>query len=161
LYQTYSENPQDFQRPLEVNLARIVLKDKETAAKVREELLAGKDFNTLLQRYTVNNEDRFTNGVLGYRSIKDYGFNANALSGLENGELSEVIEYKPTEYHIYKMLGRNESRLLSFDEARDMVDQYLTRRKLTELQKSTIEQVKNKHNAVIKTQKLSELTIQI
>lgn len=161
LYQTYSENTQDFFKPLEVNLGRIVLGDKEKALTVLRALEDGEDFNTLLQQHTVSNEDRFTNGELGYRSIKDYGFNANALSQLEIGELSDVIEYKPSEYHIYKMLGRKEGRLLSFDEAKSLVENYLTRRKLMELQKSTIEQVKNKHNAVIKTEKLKELTIQI
>ena len=50
---------------------------------------------------------------------------------------------------------------MNFEEARDQVNNFLTTRKLKSLRASTIEDVKKKHNAVIDTQKLKELTIQI
>ena len=83
------------------------------------------------------------------------------LASLKVGEISEVIHYETGRYHIYKCLGREEADGQSFEEARDQVNNFLTSKKLKSLRASTIEDVKKKHNAVIDTQKLKELTIQI
>ena len=54
-----------------------------------------------------------------------------------------------------------EGRSLSFEEARESVDVLLTKKKLKLLKDNTIEDVKEKHNALIDIEKLNQVTIQI
>lgn len=161
LYNEFSNNPDNFSKPLEVNLSRIVLNSENEAKKALAELEKGTSFDELVHKYTVNNEDRFVNGELGLRSIKDFGFSANQLAKLQVNEVSGVIQYQQNEFHIYKCLNRVEARAMVFSEARDLVDNFLTKKKLNELRASTIDQVKEKHDAEINLQKLQELTVQI
>jgi parvulin-like peptidyl-prolyl isomerase len=161
LYNTFLENEDNFAKPLEINLSRIVLNSEKDAVVVLEELSKGSSFESLVKKYTVNNEDRFVDGELGYRSIKDFGFNSNQLAELKIGDVTGIVQYQQGEYHIYKCLGRIESRSMVFSEARDLVDDFLTKKKLNVLRASTIDQVKEKHRAEINLQKLQELTIQI
>lgn len=161
LFEAYQENRDNFYTPLQVSMQRIVLSDEDQANRLRGELTAGANFTEAVSTFTTNNEDRFTNGELGFQSIKEYGFNSTALARLEVGELSEVLQYSENEFHIYKMLDRMEAKPMSFAEAQPMVDQFLTRKKLQELRARLIEDVKEKHNAVVDLEKLNELTIQI
>ena len=161
LYTTYQQNQENFYIPMEINLARVVVASKEEANQVLAELGQGVPFTDLVKKYTINNEDRFTDGELGYESIKNYGFLGTTLAKLDRGDVSEVIEYQANEYHIYQCLGRIEARSQSFAEARDQVNEFVTRKKLQELKATTIEQVKAQHNAVVDLEKLKELSIQI
>lgn len=161
LFSEYQNNRDNFVKPLEINLARIVVDSKKKGQELLIEIENGTSFEELVLNHTINNEDRFTNGELGFESIKNYGFNGTKLAGLEIGETSEVIQYQENEYHIYKCLGRDESSFLSFAQAQDFVNDFLTKKKLQELRSSTLMEVKNKHNAVIDIEKLEELTIQI
>lgn len=161
LYNEFSNNQDNFSKPLEINLSRIVLNSENEAKRVLVELEKGASFDDLVHKYTVNNEDRFVNGELGLRSIKDFGFSANQLAKLQVNEVSGVIQFQQNEFHIYKCLNRVEARAMVFSEARDLVDNFLTKKKLNELRASTIDQVKEKHDAVINLQKLQELTVQI
>jgi parvulin-like peptidyl-prolyl isomerase len=161
LFNFYEANKTDFYQPAQINLQRLVLKTKEDAHRMLELLDEGASFKELVTTYTINNDDLFTNGVLGFASVKSYGFMATKLANLEKDEISEVLQYQNNEYHIYKMLDRVEAKPLSFNEAKDQVDQLLTRQKLNELRAETIENVKERHDAVVDLEKLKELTIQI
>jgi foldase protein PrsA len=161
LYAEYQNNPGLFEEPLQINLQRLVVSSEDVANKLRSQLLNGADFTKLVAAHTTNNEDRFTNGELGYSSIKTFGYQAPKLAGLKVGEVSEVIPYHANEFHIYKCLGLIQPQSLSFSEARDKVDNYLKNKKFRELRSTTIEQVKAEHNATVDIEKLNELIIQI
>lgn len=161
LYEEFSKNDEVFEKPLEVNFSRIVLSTKEDAESILERIGNGESFEKLVNQYTINNEDKFTSGEQGFKSIKDYGFNGMNLSKLRVNEVSEIIQYQENEYHIYKCLGRTEPRMPIFAEVQDLVNDYVTRNKLQVLRAETIQKVKQKHNAVIDLEKLQELTIQI
>ncbi len=161
LREVFNANKERFEKPLLINLARIVVDNEEEADQIVKELERGASFKGLVKKHSINNEDLFTDGELGFESIKSYGFMSTKLANLNVGDISEVIHYETGGYHIYKCLGIEEAEGQSFEEARDQVDNFLTTRKLKSLRASTIEDVKKKHNAVIDTQKLKELTIQI
>ncbi|RNC85783.1 MAG: hypothetical protein ED557_03135 [Balneola sp.] len=161
LYNEFLANRSNFIKPLEANFARVVVRSKEEAERVRNLILSGTDFSEVVDKYTVNNEDRFTNGELGLASIKEFGYLELQLSKLEVGDISEVIQYQENEFHIYKCLYRVESKALIFSEASSYVDDFLTKKKLKELRSETISDVKKKHNAFIDLKKLEELIIQI
>lgn len=161
LYNSYLENQNNYYKPLEVNLKRIVLDSEERANEILDLINKGESFSALVDTYTIKSEDRFTNGELGFESIKNYGFSGNEIALLEVGDVSGVIQYSAGEFHIYKCLGREESKPLSFAEAQPQVNDFLTKKKVREIKAETIEMVKEKHNAVINTAKLKELIIQI
>jgi len=114
-----------------------------------------------VEKHTIVNEDLLTNGELGFESIKNYGSYAAKISELQVGDISEVINYQTGQYTIYKMNGKIEGRHLTFDEAKESVDVFLSNKKLNALKDKTIKDVKEKHNALIDIEKLNEVTIQI
>lgn len=157
----YASNTDRFERPLEINLSRIVLSSEEEAREIHKKITKGADFGAMVDQYTIKNEERLTRGELGFKNIREYGVLSPKLSVLNTGEISEPLFYQSGEYHIYKVLGRNESRLLRFGEARTMVEEALIREKLESKTQTILEEVKKRHNAVVNEQKLRELTIQI
>ena len=161
LRNAFFENRDRFYAPLNINLARVVLKTENEAKEVLDKVLSGVNFSSLVKEYSTKNEEIFTDGELGFEPISSYGFLSTKLADLEINEVSEIIQYQSGEYHIYKCLGRIEAKELTFSEARPKVDQFLKQKKLKSLRSSTIEQVKKEHDAIIDIQRLKELTIQI
>lgn len=161
LFNSYQENQAKFIKPLDINFVRIVLSSEKEAKSVLEMAKKGEDFSNLVKKYTISNEDRLTEGELGFKSIKSYGFLEMQLSKLGINEISDVIQYQENEFHIYKCVGRDEAQPLTFAQARNQVNDFLTKKKLVVMRASTLEEVKKKHNAIIDLEKLSELTIKI
>lgn len=161
LQMEYRTNRARFDKPLEVNVARIVVETEEIGEAVIEKAKAGIPFVDLVKEYTIANEELLTNGELGFEFIDKYGYNSTEIAKLDVNEISEVLSYQTGEFHIYKMLERKEASFLSFKQARDKVDDFLTDKKLKLLEAETVETVKAKHNATINLAKLNELTIQL
>lgn len=161
LYNEFFAAPERYATPLYINLQRITVDSQEAAESVRKLALNDVNFDDLVREYTTNGEERLRNGEIGFTSIHDYGVNAPKLAPLQVGEISEVIPYLTTEFHVYKVLGREESRQLTFDEAKEWVDEILTEKKLKILKAATIEQVKVQHDAFVDLDKLNSLDIRI
>ncbi len=161
LRSAFQNNSERFYKPIEVNLSRIVVDTEEKANFLISELKKGADFKALVEKYTIINEDLLTSGELGFENIKNYGSYAPKISELQEGEISEVINYQTGQYTIYKMNGKIEGRPLRFDEAKESVDAFLMNKKLEAVKDKTIRDVKEKHNALIDIEKLNEVTIQI
>lgn len=161
LYREFGINKDLYTKPLQLNLARIVLPTQKEAETIFNKLEAGADFSKLVKENTIKNEDRFVDGELGYESIKSYGFIAPKLADLQVGEISSVINYQTGEYHIYRCLGRIEPREMMFDEAKSQVNISLTNKKYKALRLETIEEVKERYNAKIDLEKMNEITVKI
>lgn len=161
LLRIYNEDPADFTKPLEINLSRIVVEDKDKAERLVKELRAGASFTALVKKHSIDNEERLRDGKLGYDYINNYGFLSPELSKLETGEISEPLFYQTGVYHIYKCLGRIDSRQLSFKEAREQVRRKVIDDKLESLRSETIRTVRERHDATVNKEKLKNLTIQI
>lgn len=161
LRRAFAEERSRFYKPLEVNTARIVVPDEATGEEVIGLLNNGASFERLVEEYSIDNEERLRNGELGYQGIKDFGFLAPKISPLQKGEITDVLFYQTSEYHIYKVLDRIEARQLTFKEAKPRVEDYLIRKKFRELRTETIESVKLEHNAYVNFEKLEGISIQI
>ena len=161
LYNEFFAAPERYATPLYLNLQRIIVDNQEIAESVRSLALNGVNYDDLVREYTTNGEERLRNGEIGFTSIHDFGVNTTMLATLEIGEISKVIPYLSTEYHVYKVIGREESRQLTFDEAKEWVDEILTEKKLKTLKAATIEQVKLQNDAFMDLDKLNSLAIRI
>lgn len=161
LFSTFNLKRDDFYEPASIHVQRLVVKGEETAEKLSKELKEGADFSKFVLDYSIYNEDLFTEGDLGFIPLDDFGFNSRKISNIEIGSITEPMLYTADEYHIYKVIDRREARELSFDEARERVDNYLIREKLQQIRQQTIQEVKAKHNAVVDLEKLNALTIKI
>ena len=157
----FQKNRERFYKPLEVNLSRIVVETEEKANSLLTQLQSGSDFISLVEKHTIINEDLLTSGELGFKSVRNYGSYSAKISKLKVGEISEIINYQTGQYTIYKMNGKIEGRPYTFDEAKESVHAFLVNQKLNVLKEKTIQDVKEKHNALIDIEKLNKVTIQI
>jgi parvulin-like peptidyl-prolyl isomerase len=161
LYTLYRQKKNDFYQSAEIRVQRLAVFGEKKANKLYSELLAGADFTNYVIEHTRINDDLFTEGDLGFIPVEDFGFNAERLSRIKIGGLTQPLLYTADEYHIYKILDKKEAHVLTFEEARERLDQFLLREKLQLKRAATIELVKNKHDAVIDLEKLNALTIKI
>lgn len=161
LFKYYTEHKNRFFKPIEVNLSQIVVDSEKKAEEVISKFKSGVDFKSLVKEYTIFNEDLMTEGELGFKILTSYGSYAPRIAEMNIGEISEPFNYQSNQFTVYKMNDRIEGRSMSFDEARELVDAYLTSKKLKVLKERTIEDVKKKHNAIVDIEKLNQVTIQI
>lgn len=161
LYEEYSRDPSLYHEPVQLDLQRVVLADRETAETVRELALGGEDFTRLVRTYSRNAEDVLLDGRLGIQSVRAYGMNGPALALLPVGGISEVVAYHQAEYHVYKSLGRIEDRALTFQEAKEQVEEILVRKRVRDLRTETLDAVKKRHNAYIDLDRLQTLELRI
>lgn len=161
LYTEFMATSERYAEPLYINLQRVRTENRTTAEHIHRLALSGVEFGKLVQDFTIHGEERMFNGELGYTSVHEYGIHASRLASLQEGQISDVLPYLSNEFHIYKVLGREEARQLTFYEAREWVNEVLTEKKLKVLKAKTIEQVKEQHNAFIDLDKLNALVIRI
>lgn len=157
----YYGNPAKYMKPLEVDLSRIIVDSEKEANTILRKLKSGAEFTEMVQEHTISNEERLLDGRLGYESVERYGYMSPTLSKLQPGEHSDVIQYQTGEFHIYLCHDRMEGEPLTLKEARELVENEITKKKFQERRSEIIEQVKKQHKAVVNRQKLKELTIQI
>lgn len=161
LRKAFNENRERFYRPLEVSLSRIVVESEEIANEVIEKYNIGNSFKSLVNEYTILNEDLMTEGNLGFETLRKYGSQGTELAKLSVGEISKPFQYHANEYIVYRMDDRREGRSMNFEEAKEFVHAFLTQQKLKVLKERTIKDVKQKHNAIVNIEQLNKLTIQI
>lgn len=126
----YDENPKEFTQP-EGRLASHILirvpKDADEAAKtdarakaegVRKALLEGADFEKLAREVS-ECASRSAGGVLGVipKGREAPAFE-EAVYSQEIGAIGEVVE-SPVGFHVIKVTGQQETKVLPFDEVKD------------------------------------------
>ncbi|MBF0118806.1 MAG: peptidylprolyl isomerase [Desulfobacterales bacterium] len=134
----YDKNPQKFLRPEMARASHILIKvdkgvDKEKAKKqiegILEKVKKGEDFANLAKQNS-QCPSAAQGGDLNYfdrtRMVKPF---SDAAFALKIGEASGIIE---TEfgYHIIKLTDKKPESTVSFDEAKDKIEQYLKKSKV-------------------------------
>lgn len=122
----YRQAPHLFDRPEQVRVRHLMVRDEAKANRLLAELTGGADFATTAM---IHSEDTTTKGIGGDRGFIARGdtgpdFEAAAFT-LQPGELSGVLRLG-TEYHILQGVDRRPARKLTFAEARaDLEDSLL------------------------------------
>ncbi len=157
----FAENKERFYQPMQVGLSRIVVESKEKANKLIDEYKSGVKFTSLLEKYTLYNEDLMTDGNLGLENLTTYGSFGPEIAKTDIGDLTKPLSYTSKEFIVYLVNEKTEGRYLNFEESKERVDAFLTNQKLRILKEETIEAVKKEHNAQVDIEKLNNITIQI
>jgi len=120
----YEENKDNYWQEEEIHALNILVEDQAQAEDIINQLNEGKDFSTLAKDFSVSSSAS-EGGDIGFvtkgtlkTEIEDQ------LFILEPGEVSEII---PTEngFHIFKVLEKNPSGYLEFDEVKKEIESQL------------------------------------
>jgi len=150
--QTYEKNLDTYRRPRQVRVRMIVLKKegepeavaakRELAARLRRDLLAGRDFSGLAVAHSE-----------GIHASKggDWGWIepaktlrkelADAVNALKTGEIGDVIE-TPDELYILRVEGRKDASVAPFAEVQPKIERELRRKEGERLYGEWIERLR-------------------
>ncbi|HDX9707679.1 TPA: peptidylprolyl isomerase PrsA [Bacillus thuringiensis] len=116
----------------EITASHILVKDEETAKKVKEELNQGKSFEDLAKQYSEDTVSKENGGDLGHiepgKMVKEF---EEAAYKLKKDEVSEPVKTQ-FGYHIIKVTEIKEQK--PFDEAKNDIKKSLVQKKSQDAQ---------------------------
>ncbi len=114
----YDKNLKEFQQPPQVKARHILIKDQNQAEEVRQRLLKGEDFATLVKEFSTC-PSKTRDGDLGFftrnQMVKEF---SDVAFSLKPKEISPVVKTK-FGYHIILVDEIKEGKQQSFDEVKD------------------------------------------
>ncbi len=143
----YTDNPTEFQKPLEKQIREIVLATQAEANEVLVQVLQGGDF-AQIARDKSKGATKDNGGDLGFRTEATFPAMAAAVATLKKGGVSAVFE-GPEGFYIAKVEDVRGGETVAFAEVKDELIKYLKLRqqqqvlsdKIAEIQKQVTVQV--------------------
>jgi peptidyl-prolyl cis-trans isomerase C len=124
----YDETVKDLKPELEVRARHILVETEDEAKKVYDRIKAGEDFAKLAGTLSKDPGSGSEGGDLGFftkdRMVPEF---AEAAFKLEPGQVSEPVKTQ-FGWHIIKTEEKRTKPLPTFDEVKDQLDSYLTRK---------------------------------
>ncbi len=148
-------------KPIELNLAEIVVTTEERANQAWQKLESGVPFNDVLQEYTADASARLNNGELGLMPIDRFGMLSNSLNHIQPGEHAGPFQVMSNRFVIFKCLDRVQPRPLSFEEAKPTVKRYLHDTVKSHIRASVLNEARETFNATIFTERLHAIPTQL
>lgn len=150
----YRENAEDFKWPERARALQIMTEDETTAEQVRRKLVQGGDFPEQARKFS-QSPDASAGGDLGFFSRGQLPPEfESAVFSLKEGEISQVIK-SIYGFHLFKLISKEKSRAMTFEESRDRVRAILTARKREEEFTQWVESLKEKYEVTIYPESLS------
>jgi peptidyl-prolyl cis-trans isomerase C len=154
----YDKNPNFFKQPETVRASHILIKIDPRAdnsqknkarreiEKVQERLKKGEDFATLARQFS-EGPSKTKGGDLGFfkrgQMVKPF---EEAAFALKPGEVSDIVETQ-FGYHLIKVFEKKPETVVSYDQSKDRIQQFLKQQKVRKEASSFIKELKK--NAVI------------
>ncbi|HKI45088.1 MAG TPA: peptidyl-prolyl cis-trans isomerase [Balneolales bacterium] len=157
----YYENPQQYDSPLMIDLARIVVASEKDGEKVVGLLKKGMKFSEVLRKYTTSGEDLMTGGDLGYEPVTKYGSMARTLGALKVGEIAGPLKYTPGIYYVFKCLGTKDARVANYEDVKGVLETEVRQQKFVNLRRKVLQETKKQHHAYEDLEKLENIKIEI
>ncbi len=118
---------------------------RKKALKIRAELLKGKSFSRLAEKYSDDPGSKARGGDLGYfskgRMVPEF---EKAAFALKKGEISQPVK-TTFGYHIIQLEDRKPARQRSFNEVKQQIRQRLLREKQMKLKDEIVSRLKKKY----------------
>ena len=161
LREKYYENPQQYNKPVMIDLARIVVSSQKDGEKVAALLKQGREFSEVLRKYTINGEDLMTSGDLGFEPLTRYGAMARTLGTLKVGEITGPMKYTTGVYYVFKCLGIRDSKEMSYKDVTGVLEKEVRQQKFSDLRKKVLQETRKQHHAYMDLKKLENIKIEI
>jgi peptidyl-prolyl cis-trans isomerase C len=150
----YDENPAQFTTPEEVRARHILLSDDVTSADkivtIQDELKKGVSFDVLAVNYSTDPSAAQGGGDLGFfgkgQMVPEFEEAAFALK--EPGDISEPVQ-TAFGWHIIKLEEKKPSAVVSYDEVKPQIVQYLTNEKRAQKYRDQLEVLKKEYKVEI------------
>lgn len=157
----YQQNSEFYYEPLRLNLAEILLTSSDRADEAWEKLESGRDFNQVLLQYTIDPAARTTFGELGMMPIDRFGIIAPYLADVKPGGIAGPFQLMSNRYVIFRCLDRIEPRPLSYEEAIPQMREVLHTGAKEHLRLQIIQEARKTFNAIVYTERLRSIPIQL
>jgi len=126
----FDKHPEVAKIPERRHVGQLVVATRKEAEALRARIINGESLFTLAGEYSIDPAGRKQNGDMGWivegRGMPDL---ENALSKLDDGKVSDVIETK-VGFHLLTVLERQPRGEKTFEEVRDRVAQMMVNEKL-------------------------------
>lgn len=126
----YTENQDDYNRPITVRALQIMVEGKENARRLLKEIEEGRDFSEAARIDSVS-PDSANGGDLGYFSKEEMPPFIEVVFDMKPNELSGVVK-SPYGYHIFKVIDIKDAKDMTLEEAKGEIMEKLKRAKIEE-----------------------------
>lgn len=151
----YDKNKSDFTFPDRVRVKYILVAEKFTAEKIFEMAKERKNFDELVNNYTLDALSRENNGDLGFISRQQFKEIYDVCGSLKIGEIGGPVAV-PQGFAIVKLIGKEKSRIKNFDEAKNQMTSELLKNKKASAYNAFIKKLKKEFNITINQRIFSE-----
>jgi peptidyl-prolyl cis-trans isomerase C len=151
----YTENKEDYNRPIMVRAFQIMVEDKGDANRLLKEIEGGRDFSEIARTESIS-PDSANGGDLGYFSKDQMPPFIEVVFDMKQDELSDVIK-SPYGYHIFKVIGIKNAKDMTLDEARAEIEEKLKRVKIEEEYGKWFSEIKKKTKIEVNPTILEEI----
>lgn len=149
----YEQNPNQYNKPEEVRVAAIVLKDKGRAEKVAKQALGdvgktNKGFRDLVRKHSVDQESKIRGGDLRYFSRQNKAIPKPVIDAAfelgATGAVAGPIDAGDGRFFILKQTGKRKEINKPFESVKLQIRNRLARQKRSTAQRDFIEGLKKK-----------------
>lgn len=145
----YENNKEEFEQSKRVDISHILVEDAETAEELKTKVENGKDFATVAENNSIDEQSASKGGRLGFiekgQIIPEF---EEAAFNLEVGEVSDVIQTQ-NGYHILTVNDIEKASQKSFEEVRDQIEETLKNNKSQEKYQEYVENLRDEANVEI------------
>ncbi len=148
----YEEHRSEYNKPEEVRVSAIVLKNKETASSVAKKAKGdkgrtNKGFRELVTQYSIDDRTKIRGGDLRYFAKDTKEVDAKVIGGAfglrKTGDVAGPIKGADGKWYVIKQTGRRKALEKSLDDVKRQIQNRLYRDRRTQAQKDFISGLKN------------------
>lgn len=138
----FEEHKEELARPARIQIRQIVVEDRERADALMAELAAGADFASLAERHSQGPE-KSEGGLLPPFAAGEMPEVFDRAFDLDLNQTSDVVE-SPYGFHIFQLVARFPARPAELEEARDTIVEELQARRLAELRRGWLRELRRR-----------------
>jgi parvulin-like peptidyl-prolyl isomerase len=154
----YAKHISEYRENAQFHAQQILVDKKETADRIRAELMKGADFGELAKKYSVS-PDAARGGDLGFFDAQSYPETFAEICGkLSPGEISDV-QATPYGYQIFLLIASRPARQRPLAEVRGSIMRKLQEKEVEQLFKPWLEELMGKAHISINEETLKEVTL--
>jgi len=141
----------------QVRASHILVKNEEEAKKILDQVRKGADFAKIAKEKSIDTGSAKNGGDLGFFSrgqmVPEF---ENAAFALKQGEVGGPVKTQ-FGYHIIKVTGKKEGKIVEFDKVKDLLTQKVTAEKQKQVFDSYMNELKKSYKVEINKDALAKM----